>query len=183
MFPRWDRTWLLGRPLCLPFTFLWRLGTCLQLDEGHIDCLKASSCTKPSLGIIQTWLKSLPGAGSARNFLLAFAEWSVVPFLTSSLCFRFGNSLMLPGLNTSLLFPCDMPLLQRLEEIFWWMLVWTLWTYCPYLCPYCGHCVLQDHLQPQEGGPGDSDGPFRDKVLRSCAGGFTVVPTACPFTC
>lgn len=116
MFPRWDLTWLLGQPCCLSFTFLWRLGSWLQLDEGHVRCLKASSCTKPSQGIIQTWLKSPPGAGSGRNFLPSFAEWNIVPFLTSSLGFHFRNSLMLPGLNTSLLFPCDMSLLQRLEE-------------------------------------------------------------------
>ena len=117
MFPRWDLTWLLGWPFYLSFTFLWRLRAWSQLEMGHIDCLKVSSYTKPSLGIIYTWLISLPGAGTGRNFLPSFVEWRIVPFLAPSVCFHLGNSLMLPGLSTSLFFPCGMPLLHRIEEI------------------------------------------------------------------
>lgn len=117
MFPRWDLTWLLGGPFCLCFTFLWRLRAWSQLEMGRIDCLKVSSYTEPRLRIIYTWLNSLPCEGSGSNFLPSFAEWKTVPFLASSVCFHLGNSLILPGLNTSLLFPHSMPLIQRLEEI------------------------------------------------------------------
>lgn len=87
---------------CLSFTFLWRLRAWPQLEMGHIDCLKVSDYIKPHLRITHTWLKSLPGAGSGRNFLYSFAEWKVVPFLVSPASFHLGNSLILTGLNTSL---------------------------------------------------------------------------------
>lgn len=120
VFPHWDLTWLLGCPFCLSFTFLWRLKAWLQLEMGHIDCLKVSSHTKPSLRIVCTWLNSLPGAGSGRNCFPSSAERRIVPFPASSMSFYLGNSLTLPELNTSLLFPCGMSLLQRLEETQHW---------------------------------------------------------------
>lgn len=73
---------------------------------GSVDCLKVSSYTKPSLRVIYTWLNSLPGAESGKNFLPSFAEWRIVPFLASSVCFYLGNSLMLLWFNTSVFSPC-----------------------------------------------------------------------------
>lgn len=85
----------------LSFTFLWKLRAWSQLEMGHIDCVKVSNYIKPYLMITHTWLNLLPGAGSGRNFLSSFAEWRVVPFLVSPVCFHLRNFLISPRLNTS----------------------------------------------------------------------------------